>query len=142
MLLRAHAWGLRAKVVKKFDLDRRDPSPFKYDMLQNHVLNTCATTEALARIKSDGASTAPGVSPYSIKAGVPLPQIPVVVNPPAIPSEETPIPVHVTEEVPITKALNTINTKMDNKRKVFETWSLQMSKPNESRYGGYQIARV
>jgi len=68
--------------------------------------------------------------------------MPVVINLPAIPSEETPAPAQVTEEIPIAKADNTIDTKMDNMMKAFEAWTFQMSKANEPGYGGYQTARA
>jgi len=83
----------------------------------------------------------PGVSPYSIPAGVPLSQMPVVVNLLAIPSEETLPPVQAVEAIPISKAENTMDTKMENMMKAFEAWTFRMSKANEPRYGGYQSAR-
>jgi len=75
-------------------------------------------------------------------AGVPLPQMPVAIYLMAIPSEETPAPVHATEEIPITEADNTINRTMDTMMKVFEAWIFQMSKANEPGYRGYRIARA
>jgi hypothetical protein len=63
-------------------------------------------------------------------------------NLPAIPSEETPALVQVTEGFPIAKAENAINMKMDNVINTFGAWTLQLSKANERRYGGYQTARA
>jgi hypothetical protein len=60
--------------------------------------------------------------------------MPVVINLPAITSEETPAPAQATEEIPIAKADNTIDMKMDNMIKTFEAWTFQMSKVNEYRY--------
>jgi len=76
-----------------------------------------------------------GVSPHSIPAGVQLPQMPIVVNLPAIPSEETPAPLQATEEIPITKAGNTVDMNMNNIVKAFQTWNFQLSKANEAGYG-------
>jgi hypothetical protein len=84
MLLRAVPRELRATAVTKLELDPRDPSTFNYLRLRNHALNKCMTANALALLYSHGARTAPGFSPYSIPAGVPLPQIAVVVMLPAI----------------------------------------------------------
>ena len=63
---------LRAKTVMKLQLDPSDPLTFKYDKLRKHVLDKCATTDALAFPDSEGACTVPGVTAYSIPAGVPL----------------------------------------------------------------------
>jgi len=90
---------------------------------------------------SEGALTALGVPPYTCPAGGQHPQLPVVVNLPAIPTEETPAPVQVTEEIAIIKAENAINMKIDNMMNAFGAWTLQLSKANERRYGGYQTAR-
>jgi len=35
-----------------------------------------------------------------------------------------------------------MNTKMYNMMKAFEAWTLQLSKANEPRYGGYLTARA
>jgi hypothetical protein len=70
MLLGALPRDLKAKAVMKLELDPRDPSTFKYDKLRNHVLDKCATSNALAHLDSKAARMAPGVSPYSITAGV------------------------------------------------------------------------
>ena len=142
MLLGALPRDFRAKAIMKLELDPRDPSTFKYDKLRKYALDKCATADALALLDSEGARTAPGVSPYSLPAGVPLPEMPVVVNLPAIPNEETPVPVQATQEITIAKAENTINTTMDNMMKAFEPWTFQLSKANEPRYGGYQTARA
>jgi len=136
MLLGALPRDLRAKAVKKLELDPRDPSTFKYDKLRKHVLDKCSTADALAVLDSEGACTAPGVSPYSIPAGVPLPQMPVVVNLPAIPNEETTAPAQATEVIPIAKAENTSDTKMDNMMKACEAWTIQLSKANEPSVRG------
>jgi len=85
---------------------------------------------------------APGVSPDSIQAAVPLPQMPAVVNLPPIPNKETLAPAQVTEAIPIATADDTIDTKMDNMIKVFDAWTSQMSKEIEPGYGGYHTARA
>jgi len=61
----------------------------------------------------------------------------VVVNLPAIPNKDTPAPAQVTEEIPIAKAENMIDTKMDNMVMAFDAWTFQLSNANEPRYGGY-----
>jgi len=142
MLLKALPWDLRAKAEIKLELDPQHPSTFKYYTLRNHVLYKCATANPLALLDLEGARTVPGVSPYSMPAGVPLPQMPVVVNLPAIPNEETPAPVQATEDILSAKAENMIDTKMDNMMKVFEGWTCQLRKANEARYGCYHPARV
>ena len=142
MLLGALPRDLRAKAVMKLNLDPRDPSTFKYDKFPKHVLDKGATADALALQDLEGACTAPGVSPYSIPAGVPLLQMPVVANLPAIPIEVTPAPSQAMEGIPIAKAENTIDTKMDDMMKPFEARTVRLSKANEPRFGGYQTARV
>jgi hypothetical protein len=91
-----------------------------YNTLRKHVLEKCASPDALAPLDSEGARMAPGVSHYSITAGVQLWQMLVVVKLPAIPNEETPATVQVMVQLPISKAKNTIDTKMDNIMKAFE----------------------
>jgi hypothetical protein len=118
MLLGALPRDLGAKAVMKLDLDPRDLSTFKFDKLQHHVLDTCATADALPACDWEGARMAPGVSPYSIPAGISLPQMPVVMILLAICNKETPPPVQAMEEIPIAKAEN---TKMDNMIKPSET---------------------
>jgi hypothetical protein len=136
MLLGAVSRNLRATAVMKLQQDPRDPSTFKYDKLRKHVRDNCATANALARLDWDGARKAPGVSAYPIPAGVPLPQMPVVINFPAITCEETPAPAPAMEEIPIVRADNTIDTKMINMMTVFEAWTFQMSNANEPGYVG------
>lgn len=92
MLLHAVPRELRATAVTKLELDPRDPSMFKYLKLQNHALSKCITADALALLYWHGACTAPAFSPYSIPAGVPLPQIAVLVMLLAITCEATPVP--------------------------------------------------
>jgi hypothetical protein len=121
MLLGAHQSKLNANAGMKLQLDPRDPSMFKYDQLQMHVLETCVTADALPLLDSEKAHTVLGVSSYSVPAGVPLRQMLVVTNLPAIPSKRTPAPVQATDEIPIAKADNTINMKMDSMMKAFET---------------------
>jgi len=133
MLLGALTTDLKPKAVMKLELDPREPSTFKSDKLRKHVLDKCSTADALVLLDSAGARTALGVSPYSIPAGVPLPQMPVLVNLPAIPNEETLAPAQATEEIRIAKAENTIDTKMDNMIKAIEAWTFHMSKANEPR---------
>jgi hypothetical protein len=142
MVLGALPRDLRAKAARKLKEDPRDLSTFKYDKLQKHVLNKRATADALALLDSEAACTAPVFSPYSFPAEVPLPHMPVVANLPAIPNEETPAPAQAMEEIPIAKAENTIDTKMDNMMKAFEAWNFHLRKANEPRYGGYQTARA
>jgi hypothetical protein len=86
--------------------------------------------------------TAVGVSPYSLPSGVPLPELPVVVNLSAIPTEKSLVRVPATVEIPIAEATFTMGTQMEIMMKTFTAWTLQMGKANESRYGGYQTARV
>jgi len=142
MLLGAFPRELRAKAVMELDLDPRDPWTFKYDKLRKHVLDECGTADTLTLLNSEGARTAPGVSPYSILAGVPLPQMPVGANHPAIPNEETPAPAQAMEEIRIAKAENTIDMKIDTMMKAFKAWTFQLSKANEPRHRGYQTARA
>jgi len=85
---------------------------------------------------------APGVSPYSIPAGVPPLQMAVVGNLPAIPTEASFVPAQATEEIPIPKAESTIHTKMNNMMKFFKSWTFEMSKLNKPGYGGNQTARA
>jgi hypothetical protein len=110
----------KAKAVMKLKLDSRDPSTFKYNQLRKDVLDICATRDALALLDSEAACTAQGVSPYSIPLVVPLPQMPVVVNLPAFPNEETPAPAEATNENPIVEAKNTTDIKMDSMMKAFD----------------------
>jgi len=114
----------------KFELDPRDPSMLEYDKHRNHVLNQCVDADALTIQDLDGARVAPGVSPYSIQAVVPLPQTPVVVNFLVIPRKETPVPAQATEGIPIPTVENTIQMKLDNMMKAFEAWMVQMGKVN------------
>ena len=91
---------------------------------------------------AEGAYTAPGVSPHSIPAGVPPLRISAEVNLPAIHNIETPAPEPATVEIPTTKAINSINTKMDNMIKAFEAGTFQLSTATEPRHGVYQTARA
>jgi len=77
----------------KLQTDPRDPSTFNYDILAKHVLKTCVTPNALTLQDVEGEHTVPGVSSCSPPAGVPLPQMPVVVNLLAIPNKEAAAPV-------------------------------------------------
>jgi hypothetical protein len=45
------------------------------------------------------------------------------------------------EEIPMAKAENTMNTKMNIMKKAFEARTIQLSRANEPRNGGYQTAR-
>jgi len=141
MLLKALPRDLRANAVMKPDLDLRDPSMVNDTKFREHVLANCTTADPLAHLHSEEVRTAPGVSPYSIPAGVPLREMPVVANHPAIPHEETPAPSQPKDEIPIPKAGNSIDRKMDNMMKSFEAGTFQLSKANEPRYRGYQTAR-
>jgi len=91
------------------ELDPSNPSAFKYDTLGKHVHHECVTTNPLGVRDSEGSLSSPGVAQYSTKAGVPLPQMPIVVNILTITSEEIPAPAQATEEIPIDKAQYTIN---------------------------------
>jgi len=73
------------------------------------------------------------VTPSSALAGIPLRLIPVVVNIPAIPTEEIPVLVHAMEAVRIAKAENSINKKKDCMIETLETWIIQMTMVNECR---------
>ena len=68
--------------------------------------------------------------------------MPVVVNLLAIYNKEMPAPAQDMEEIPITKAEIPIDMKMDNMIRVLEAWTLQLGKPDEPRYEGYQTARA
>ena len=142
MLLEAHLRDLQAKAVMRLELYPGDHSKLKHRTLRNHVLDKCATANALALLDSQGAGTVPGVSPYSIPAGVPLPQMPVLVNLLALPNKDTAAPAQRTEEIPISEAEDMRDTKMDNMMKAFEAWTFQLSKGNEPRDGGCQTARA
>jgi len=99
-------------VVTKLELDPTNTSTFKYHKLLKHVLDIAGSVNVLPLKNSEGPCMAVGVSHYAIPAGVQLLQMPVVVLP-AIPSKETPAPLHTTEEIPITKAEYTITTDRD-----------------------------
>jgi len=142
MLLTALPSDLRTKPEMEPELDPRDPLTFTYGKIRMHALDNGGTADALAILDSGGVHISPGVSPYSIPAGVLLPQMPVVVNLPAIHREETPTAAQTTEEIPIANAENTIHTTMDTKVIAFEVSTVQMSKTIEPRYGGYQTAGV
>jgi len=86
MLVGSHPRDFIVNAVLQLELDPRDPSTFTYNKLRKDVLNECATTDALAVLDSEGAGMAPAVSPYPPPAEGPLPQMPVVVDLPAIPS--------------------------------------------------------
>jgi len=120
-----------AKAAMRLELDPQDPSSFKYNQLRKYILDKCLTADPLAFLDSEVTLMALGVSPYSVPAGVPLPQMPVVIDLPAIPSEKTPAPAQPMEEIAIAKANNTINTKRDKMMKAFEDWHCQLSKANE-----------
>jgi hypothetical protein len=67
-------------------------------------------------------------------AGAPLPQVSVVVNLLTISNEVAPAQAQAPEGIPITKAENSINKKMDNMMKALEACTFQVSKVNELRY--------
>jgi len=141
MMLGALPRDLRAKAGMKIKPDPIEPSTFKYNELWKHVLDNCATAYTLALPDSEGAQTAPGISPHSIPAGVALPQMPAMIILPAILSEETLAPGQAMEDKAITIAENSIDTSMDNMRNAFEAWTVQLSNANKPRYTGYQTAR-
>jgi len=68
--------------------------------------------------------------------------MPVVVTILAIHSEETPAPAHGMENILITTAENSFDTKMDNAMKALEARWMQLGQVNKLRYGGYQTARA
>lgn len=140
MLLGALLRDLRAKVLMKLKLDPRDPSTFKYNKLQKHLLHKCVHTDAVTLLTSERACTGPGVSPCPVTAGVLLLQMPVLVNLPAIPNKETPARAYATEDIPSTNAEHTIDTKIDNVMKAFEAWTFHQSNVNKPNYRGYQTA--
>jgi len=141
MLLWALPRELGVKAVMKFNQDPTDPSMFQYNKHRIHFRVKCVMADALTLHDSEGAHSLLGVSPYSVLAGVPLPQMWAVINLLATPCEETLAPAQATEEIPIANVQNSIDSNMDNKRKAFEAWTIQMTKVQEPRYGGYQTAR-
>jgi len=142
MVLGALPTNLSAKVVMKLELDLWDPSKCKYNKLWKHIFDRCVTAEAHAHLDLEGASSAPGVSPGSVAAGVPLPQMPAVIIVPAIPRTVTPAPAAATKEIPVAKANNTIDMKIEIMMRACEAWTFQMSKVNAPAQGGYQTGRV
>jgi len=142
MLLTALPRALSAKAVMQLELDPRDRFTFKYDTLQTHVLIDCITADALTLLDSEGAHTVLGVSLYPIPAGVPLPQMPEVVNFPAIPIEVTPVPEQAIQEIPIANVESPMDTKTDIIMKSFDASTFQMSNANKPGYGGYQTTRA
>jgi hypothetical protein len=92
MLLDALTRHLKANPVMELDLHTTNPLNFIFNKLRKHVLDKYVSADALALLNSEGTRKAPGVSPDSVPAGVPLPQMPDVVNLPAIPNKVTPAP--------------------------------------------------
>jgi len=92
MLLGAIPHNMRVTVLMKLKLRCRNPSILTYVNILKYVLNTSVTGNAVALIVMEGACSATEVSPYSVPAGVPHTQWPVVMNLPAIPSVEIPSP--------------------------------------------------
>jgi len=131
MLLGALPRELMGKAVMKLELESTEPSRFKYDKLRKNVLDECVTANTLALLDSDRAHTVLGVSPYSVPAGVALPQMPLVTNLPVIPSEQTPAPAQATDGIPIAKPDNTIDTRMDIMMKTFKARTFQMRTAND-----------
>jgi len=123
MLLGALPRILKAKAVMKLKPYHWDPSIFKNNKPQSHILNIWLTANPLALLEIKQALTALGVTLYSVAAGVVLPQMPVVINLAAIPGEKTPAAAQAREEIPIAQANNTIGTKMTNTMKAFTAWS-------------------
>jgi len=144
MLLGALPRYLKANAVMKLEVDLRNPSTFKYNKPQKSILDQCGTTNApaLAFVYSEAACAAPGVCPYSIEAGVPLLQMPEIVNLPEISKKETPAPAQAMEETRNARGENTIEIMIDNLMKAFEAGTFQLSNVNELRYGAYQTARA
>jgi len=87
MLLGALPRIIIAKVVINIDRDPRDPLTSKYHTLRKHDPKTCLSANTVALLYSEGAHMAPGVCPYSLPAGVPLPQMPVELHVLAFASE-------------------------------------------------------
>lgn len=73
MLLRALPREMRANATMKRELVTRYSSRFKSNILQTQVLDKCVSADVLSPLDPDASPTAPGVSHYSISAGVPLP---------------------------------------------------------------------
>lgn len=99
------------------------------------------STEDFAHLDSKVPHRLVANSPDSVPVRGPLPQIPLVVNLPDIPHQESPAPVQAKEEIPIAKAENTIDTKMDNMMKSFQAWTFQIIKLNETWFRWYQNGR-
>jgi len=133
---------LRVKAVMTLELDLRDPATSKHSRTQTPVVDRCVTTDAITLLDPDRATTAPGVSSYSIAAWVPLSLISVELNLPAISNQETPAPAEATKAIDIAKAENSSDFKMYNTMQAFEAWTFQMSKVNEPRYGDYQTTKL
>jgi hypothetical protein len=68
--------------------------------------------------------------------------MPVVVNHPAIPTDQIPPPPNSTAEIPIVKVELKIHKKLENLRKIIEAWTCQRSTVNEPGYRGYQTAKA
>lgn len=73
----------------KLYLDGRDRTTCKYYTVRKCSPNKPVTDEAHPLDDLEGSRMAAGVSPYSVPVGIPLPQMPVVVDVAAIPNKET-----------------------------------------------------
>jgi hypothetical protein len=83
-----------------------------------------------------------GITLFSTPAGVSFPQIPVVVNHPAIPSAKIKLPEQAKEEFRITNANNKINTKIERMLQTSKAWTFQMSNANKPVYRDNQPAKA
>jgi len=83
----------------KVELDPKDPSMVKNDQLQYHVLDDSVTANAITVQDSQAVHTVLGVSPYSVPANIPLPQLPFMTNLHAVPNKESLAPASATEDI-------------------------------------------
>ena len=72
MLLETLPRNMSANARMKLEPDLREPLMFKYKKIQMHILDKCVTTDTLTVLDMERVHTVPGVSPYSVPAGVPL----------------------------------------------------------------------
>lgn len=133
MLLGAFPRYLGMKAVMKLRPDSRHPLTFKYNKHRNPSHHKCVNADPLTQVYLEGARLAQGLSPYSITAGVPLPQIPVMVIPPARPTDETPVRTQAMDEILIAKAESTVNTKIENILEAFDARIFKLRPVNEPR---------
>jgi hypothetical protein len=95
-------------------LGLRDPSKFKYDSDHKHVLTNWVSTTTRTLLDSNGECLRQGEFPYSLLAGVPYTQNPVILNIPVASNGESLAPVQAAAEMLGSKARNTVATRTDN----------------------------